>query len=105
MKLNNFINGKPTESQTQRWGDVYNPALGTVASQVPMSTAADVDVAVAAAKKAFGSWSATPPVRRARVMFRFKALIDEHLTELATVATSEHGKVLDDARGSVTRGM
>jgi malonate-semialdehyde dehydrogenase (acetylating)/methylmalonate-semialdehyde dehydrogenase len=104
-QLKNFINGKPTDSQTKRWGDVFNPALGSVTSQVPMSTAADVGEAVAAAKKAFPGWSATPPVRRARVMFRFKALLDEHLTELATLATSEHGKVLDDARGSVTRGM
>src|SRR5882672_3103765 len=105
QKLKNFINGKASESQTQRWGDVFNPALGAVASQVPMSTAADVDAAVSAAKKAYVGWSATPAVRRARVLFRFKALIDEHMTELATLLTSEHGKVLDDARGSVTRGM
>jgi malonate-semialdehyde dehydrogenase (acetylating) / methylmalonate-semialdehyde dehydrogenase len=104
-RLKNFINGKPAESQAQRWGDVYNPALGAVAKQVPMSTAADVDAAVAAAKKAYVGWSATPAVRRTRVLFRFKALIDEHMTELATLLTSEHGKVLDDARGSVTRGM
>ena len=105
QKLKNFVNGKPSESQTQRWGDVYNPALGNVASLVPMSTAADVDAAVSAAKKAYVGWSATPAVRRARVLFRFKALIDEHMTELASLLTSEHGKVLDDAKGSVTRGM
>jgi malonate-semialdehyde dehydrogenase (acetylating)/methylmalonate-semialdehyde dehydrogenase len=105
IQLKNFINGKPTDSQTRRWGDVYNPALGAVASRVPMSTAADVNAAVSAAKEAYPAWSATPALRRARVMFRFKALLDEHLTELATLLTSEHGKVLDDARGSVTRGM
>jgi len=70
-----------------------------------MSTAADVADAVAAAKQAFPGWSATPPVRRARVLFKFKALIDQHMDELAALLTSEHGKVLDDARGSVTRGM
>ena len=104
-RLKNFINGKPTDSKTERWGDVFNPALGTVASRVPMSTAADVDVAVAAARQAFEGWSATPALRRARVMFRFKALLDEHIDELAGLLTSEHGKVLDDARGSITRGM
>ena len=104
-KLKNFIDGKLTDSNTQRWGSVYDPALGAETSQVPMSTTADVQSAVAAAQKAFPAWAATPPVRRARVMFRFKALIDEHMDELARMLTSEHGKVLDDARGSVTRGM
>jgi len=104
-RLKNFINGKPIDSQTARWGDVYDPALGTVASQVPLSTAEDVNAAVSSARNAFEGWSATPAVRRARVLFRFKALIDEHLDELALLLTSEHGKVLDDARGSVTRGM
>src|SRR6186713_1229253 len=105
QKLQNFIDGKKTDSVTKRYGSVFNPALGTESSQVPMSTAADVATAVASAKKAFESWSATPALRRARVMFRFKALIDEHLDELATLASAEHGKVVDDARGSVTRGM
>jgi malonate-semialdehyde dehydrogenase (acetylating)/methylmalonate-semialdehyde dehydrogenase len=104
-KLKNFINGKATASETKRWNDVYNPALGSVASQVPMSTAADVDAAVTAARLAFDGWSATPPIRRARILFRFKALLDEHLDELAGLLTAEHGKVLDDARGSVTRGL
>ena len=104
-KLKNFIDGALTDAQTDRWGDVYNPALGTVASQVPMSTKADVVTAVAAARRAFEGWSATPAVRRARVLFRFKALIDQHMDELAGLLTAEHGKVLDDARGSITRGM
>ena len=104
-KLTNFIDGKSAESSTQRFGDVYNPALGSVSSHVPMSTAADVQLAVAAARRAFDSWSQTPALRRARVLFRFKALLDKHLDELAAALTAEHGKVLDDARGSVTRGM
>jgi malonate-semialdehyde dehydrogenase (acetylating)/methylmalonate-semialdehyde dehydrogenase len=104
-KLNNFVDGKPSKSSTERFGDVYDPALGTVASLVPMSTTADVNVAVAAARRAFDGWSATPALRRARVLFRFKALLDEHLDELAGLVTSEHGKVLDDARGSVSRGI
>src|SRR4051794_31752663 len=104
-RLKNFVDGKPTESRTERWGDVFDPAEGHVKSQVPMSTAAEVSVAVAAAKKAFEGWSATPALRRARVLFKFKALIEEHMDELAGLLTSEHGKVLDDARGSITRGM
>jgi malonate-semialdehyde dehydrogenase (acetylating) / methylmalonate-semialdehyde dehydrogenase len=103
--LKNFIDGKLTESTTQRWGDVYNPAHGSVASLVPMSTTAEVGKAVAAAHQAFEGWAATPSVRRARVLFRFKALLDEHMDELATMLTAEHGKVLDDARGSITRGI
>jgi malonate-semialdehyde dehydrogenase (acetylating) / methylmalonate-semialdehyde dehydrogenase len=104
-RLRNFVDGRSTESRTERWGEVYDPAKGRVSSQVPMSTAADVDVAVGAARRAFESWSSTPPVRRARVLFKFKSLLDEHLGELAELVTSEHGKVLDDARGSVTRGL
>ncbi len=104
-RLRNFIGGKPTDVKTDRFGDVYNPALGTVACQVPMSTRADVDTAVSAARAAWDGWAATPPVRRARVLFRFKALIDEHMDELAALLSSEHGKVIEDAKGSVTRGM
>src|SRR4051812_16468793 len=99
-QLKNFIDGRPTESRTERWGDVFDPSIGAVTSRVPMSTPAEVGVAVSAAKKAFEGWSATPAVRRARVLFRFKALLDAHTDELAKVLTSEHGKVLDDARGS-----
>ena len=103
--LKNFVNGQLVDSVTSRFGDVFDPALGSVASRVPLSTAADVALAVAAAKGAFESWSATPPVRRARVMFELKRLLDVHLDELSALVTAEHGKVLDDARGSVTRGM
>jgi malonate-semialdehyde dehydrogenase (acetylating) / methylmalonate-semialdehyde dehydrogenase len=104
-KLQNSVNGKSVESVTSRYASVFNPALGVEASQAPMSTAADVATAVAAAKKAFEGWSATPSVRRARVMFELRQLIDKHMNELADLVTAEHGKVLDDARGSVTRGM
>jgi malonate-semialdehyde dehydrogenase (acetylating)/methylmalonate-semialdehyde dehydrogenase len=103
-KLQNFVDGKLIDSATSRFGSVYDPALGVEASQVPMSTAADVDSAVAVAKRAFEGWSATPPVRRARVMFELKRQLDEHLDELSALITAEHGKVVDDARGSVTRG-
>ena len=104
-KLQNYVNGKMVDSAGSRFADVFNPAVGAVSSRLPMSTAADVATAVAAAKAAFDGWSATPAVRRARIMFTLKHLIDEHMDELAALVSAEHGKVLDDARGSVTRGM
>jgi malonate-semialdehyde dehydrogenase (acetylating) / methylmalonate-semialdehyde dehydrogenase len=104
-RLANYIGGKQVESRTERYASVYDPARGTESSQLPMSTAGDVAFAVETAKAAFESWSATPPLRRARVMFALKALLDRHLDELAGLVTAEHGKTLDDARGSVTRGM
>src|SRR5580658_4686927 len=90
-----YVGGRLTGSDSGRLGPVYNPATGEVASQV----------ALAAARAAFPAWSATPPLQRARVMFRFKALLEAHEAELAAIITREHGKVLSDARGEVTRGM
>ena len=85
--------------------DVHNPARGTVIARTPLSTARDVDAAVAAASKAFAGWSETPPVVRARTMFTFKALLEDHFDELARLVTTEHGKTLDESRGSVRRGI
>src|ERR1043165_508048 len=103
--LQNFIDGRLVPSDSQRFGSVFDPALGVEAARVPLSTSADVERAVAAAKAAFTPWAATPPVRRARVMFEYKSLIERHLDELAALVTAEHGKTLEDAKGSVTRGM
>jgi malonate-semialdehyde dehydrogenase (acetylating)/methylmalonate-semialdehyde dehydrogenase len=86
-------------------GDVFNPATGKLARKVCMGTAPDVDAAVNAAGEAFPEWAATPPLARARVMFEFRALVEKHADELAALITSEHGKVLSDARGEVTRGL
>ena len=85
--------------------DVYNPANGEVIARTPLSTARDVDAAVTAATKAFAGWSETPPVIRARAMFRFRALLEEHFEEIARQVTTEHGKTLDESRGSVRRGI
>src|SRR5215217_5289689 len=84
---------------------VTDPSIGKITKQVALGTAADVDKAVTAAARAFPAWAATPPPRRAAVMFRFKALIEQHADELARLITSEHGKVLSDARGSLQRGL
>ncbi len=72
---------------------------------MPLASAAEVDDAVAAATRALPAWAATPPLRRARVMFRFKELVEAHIDELARLITAEHGKVLSDAKGSIQRGL
>ena len=84
---------------------VFNPATGDVARQVRLASAADVDAAVAAAKAAQPAWGDMPPIRRARVMNQFLALMNAHRDELAAVITAEHGKVFSDAQGEVTRGI
>ena len=88
-----------------RGSEVFNPATGEVAGLVQLGNAATVDAAVQAAKAAFPAWADTPALRRARVMFRFKELLEKHHDELARLITREHGKVLDDARGEVVRGI
>ena len=70
-----------------------------------MATAQDVDHAIAAAKAAFVTWSATTPLNRARILFKFKALVEQHMDELAMLICQQHGKVLDDARGELIRGL
>jgi malonate-semialdehyde dehydrogenase (acetylating)/methylmalonate-semialdehyde dehydrogenase len=103
--LHNFIRGRWQPSLGADTLDVHNPARGTVIARTPLSTKADVQTAVDAATMAFPEWSETPPVVRARAMFTFRALLDRHADELARLVTTEHGKTLDEARGSVRRGI
>ncbi|MEE9301716.1 MAG: CoA-acylating methylmalonate-semialdehyde dehydrogenase [Alphaproteobacteria bacterium] len=103
--LHHFINGKPVEGKSGRSGEIYNPATGEVAASAPFASAAEVRGAIAAAKAAQGPWAAVPPVRRARVLFKFKALVEAHMDEIAGLVTAEHGKTLPDAKGSITRGL
>ena len=103
--LENFIGGRWTPSSASQHLDVTNPAKGVVIAKTPMSTAGDVDAAVKAAARAFPGWSETPPVVRARAMFTFRQKLEDHLEELARLVTTEHGKTLDEARGSVRRGI
>jgi malonate-semialdehyde dehydrogenase (acetylating)/methylmalonate-semialdehyde dehydrogenase len=84
---------------------VYNPATGQVQALVPLANSAELNAAVASAEAALPAWAAQPPLRRARVLFRFRELFEQHLDELAAVITSEHGKVLSDAKGEATRGL
>jgi malonate-semialdehyde dehydrogenase (acetylating)/methylmalonate-semialdehyde dehydrogenase len=103
--VGHWIGGKAVALGQARSGDVYNPATGRIGARVAMGTAADVDSAVSAAKSAFRAWADTPPIRRARVMFKFLELLNTHKDELAHLITAEHGKVFSDAQGEVARGI
>jgi malonate-semialdehyde dehydrogenase (acetylating)/methylmalonate-semialdehyde dehydrogenase len=100
-----WINGRPAESRSTRAGDVTNPATGEVIRTVPYASPEDVDTAVKAAAAAFPAWRATPPLQRARILARFRSLLEERQKDLARVITEEHGKVFLDAMGSVQRGI
>ncbi|MGU9990067.1 methylmalonate-semialdehyde dehydrogenase (CoA acylating) [Bordetella avium] len=104
-KLTHFINGQRYEGRSGRFTEGYNPSTGEVINSVALASAEDVDTAVAAAHAAFPSWSETPALKRARILFNFKALLDQHQDELAALITREHGKVFSDAKGEVTRGI
>ena len=103
--VSNWIDGEVRESASDRYGDVFNSATGERCAEVVMSGEADVDAAVSAARAALAGWSRTSVLRRARVMFRLKELIERDRDELAALITEEHGKVLHDAAGSVQRGL
>ena len=103
--LRNYIGGRWISSRASEALDVHNPARGEVIARTPLSTAQDVDAAAAAAKKAFPAWRDTPAIKRAQSLFKFKALLEEHFEELARIVTTEHGKTLDESRGSVRRGI
>src|SRR3954454_6105889 len=100
-----WVGGRPFQPTTTRDGEVTNPASGEVVRHVPFANASDVDAAVQAAANAFPPWRSSPPLRRARVMMRFRDLLDKHKKDLAKVVTEEHGKTLTDAEGSLTRGL
>src|SRR5687768_11391066 len=102
--LGHFIAGSRVTGDSA-FASITDPSIGKVTKQVALGSAAEVDKAVAAAARAFPAWAATPAPRRAAVMFRFKALIEKNADELAGLITSEHGKVLSDARGSLQRGL
>ena len=103
--LGHWIDGVAAPGASSRFGAVHDPATGEAVARVPFADAAEVDRAVAAAAAAAPDWAATPPLRRARVIFRFKELVERRKEALARAITREHGKVLADAEGSVTRGL
>ncbi|AJR23669.1 MULTISPECIES: CoA-acylating methylmalonate-semialdehyde dehydrogenase [Sphingobium] len=103
--ITHFIHGQSAPLAGARLSDVLNPATGAVQAQVELATAAHLQKAVDSALAAQPEWAATNPQRRARVMFRFKELIEQNMDELAVLLSSEHGKVVADARGDIQRGL
>ena len=103
--LHHHVDGRKVAGRAERWGDVTDPATGETIRRVPFAAADEVSEAIRAAAGAQPGWAAVTPQSRARVMFRFKALVEEHMGELAELVSREHGKTLPDARGSVARGL
>jgi len=101
----NVIGGEVARSASARTAPIFNPATGEQSAVLPLSSAAELDAAVAAAKLALPAWAETPPLKRARYMFAFKRLLDENLDRLAEAVSAEHGKVHADAVGEVQRGI
>ena len=104
-EIGHFINGRLVGSTSGRRQPVYNPATGAVSRELVLASVEEVNAAVAAAKAAFPAWADTPPIRRARVMNNFLALMNKHKDKLAAMITAEHGKVFTDAQGEVMRGI
>ena len=100
-----WIGGSMQAGASGHTADVYHPASGQVQARVPLANEAEVNAAVQAAAAAFPEWSAQPPLRRARVLFRFREIFERRLDEVAAVLNREHGKVLSDAKGEAQRGL
>jgi malonate-semialdehyde dehydrogenase (acetylating)/methylmalonate-semialdehyde dehydrogenase len=103
--IGHYIDGQVQDSTSERFSNVFNPATGAVQARVGLASQKTVDEAVASALKAFPAWSEQSSLRRSRVMFKFKELLDRHHDELAEIISREHGKVFSDAKGEVTRGI
>ncbi|WP_426195583.1 CoA-acylating methylmalonate-semialdehyde dehydrogenase [Massilia sp. DWR3-1-1] len=103
--ITHFINGQEVDTASGRYADVFNPALGTPCARVALASSSEVDDAVAAAAAAFPAWSNTPPLARARVLFKYLQLCQQHTDEFAAHITREHGKTFADAQGEVARGI
>ena len=104
-EIAHYIHGRTTPGHSGRTQNVTNPATGSVIGKVALANVSEVDAAVQSAAAAFPAWSATPALRRARILFKFLALLNEHRDTLARMITREHGKVFTDAQGEVTRGI
>jgi malonate-semialdehyde dehydrogenase (acetylating) / methylmalonate-semialdehyde dehydrogenase len=104
-KIGHWIGGKAVAGKSGRTSPVYNPATGEVTGEVQLANIKEMDEAVAAAKAAFPAWRATSLSRRSEIMFHFRELIDANRKEIATIVSSEHGKVVSDAMGELARGL
>ncbi|MFC7052185.1 CoA-acylating methylmalonate-semialdehyde dehydrogenase [Hansschlegelia quercus] len=104
-EIRHFIAGAETPGRSGRFAPVFNPATGEQTGSVALANGAEVDAAVAAAKRAFPDWAKTPPLRRARILNKFLGLLEANIDTLAAAITAEHGKVLSDAKGEIQRGI
>lgn len=102
-RLKFFANGKWHESKTDKYMDVFDPSTGEVIAQAPCCTEEEVNIAIQSAKDAFSSWSQTPVIKRAQVVFKFRELIEKHMDELTYMVAKEHGKVLAEAKGDILK--
>jgi malonate-semialdehyde dehydrogenase (acetylating)/methylmalonate-semialdehyde dehydrogenase len=104
-ELHHWISGAPVAGTSGRFSDVFHPASGRVQARVPLASQAEIEAAVASAAAAFPDWSSQPPLRRARVLFRFREIFERRIDEIAAIINREHGKVFSDAKGEATRGL
>ena len=104
-RINHWINGAPAAGESGRSGPVFNPAVGVQTGEVDFASPEEVDRAVKAAREAFASWRAVSLSRKTEIFFRIRKLVDEHREDIAKILTTEHGKVLSDAKGEVARGL
>ena len=105
VQLSHYIGGERVAGKSGRFGDIYNPSLGIKSSEAPLASKSEVEAAIAVAEAAFPAWAATSVLQRSRVMARYVQLLYKHQHELATLVGQEHGKVIEDAMGSVLRGI
>ncbi len=103
--LHHYINGQRVEGTSNRFGEIYNPAIGAVVKQVPYASNEEVNTAVKAAADALPGWLAVPPAARAQVLFDFREVVRKNIDELAEAVSEEHGKTIPDAKGSIGRGI
>ncbi|MBB3140343.1 CoA-acylating methylmalonate-semialdehyde dehydrogenase [Halomonas organivorans] len=104
-QIQHYLNGRHVDGRSERFAPVYNPATGEQSAQVALASADETREAIASSEAAFATWSKLSPLKRSRILFTFKALVEEHADELAAMISREHGKVFSDAKGEVTRGL
>ena len=103
--VGHYVGGRPVAGVSNRFGDIYNPATGKVVRTVALASADEARAAIANASQAFPDWAQMPPARRVQVLYRYRELLIKNIDEMAALLSSEHGKTIDDAKGSITRGL